>query len=39
MFTMCKRWNPQGMETNVRWFEEPVSSDDLAGLHEVRPHG
>jgi len=21
---------------DVRWFEEPVSSDDLAGLHEVR---
>ncbi len=21
---------------NVTWFEEPVSSDDLAGLHEVR---
>jgi L-alanine-DL-glutamate epimerase-like enolase superfamily enzyme len=21
---------------NVRWLEEPVSSDDLAGLHEVR---
>jgi L-alanine-DL-glutamate epimerase-like enolase superfamily enzyme len=21
---------------HVRWFEEPVSSDDLAGLHEVR---
>lgn len=23
-------------EQDVRWFEEPVSSDDLAGLHEVR---
>ncbi len=22
--------------SNVTWFEEPVSSDDLAGLHEVR---
>jgi L-alanine-DL-glutamate epimerase-like enolase superfamily enzyme len=25
-------------ECDVRWFEEPVSSDDLAGLHEVREH-
>ena len=23
-------------ELDVRWFEEPVSSDDLEGLHEVR---
>lgn len=23
-------------DLDVRWFEEPVSSDDLAGLHEVR---
>jgi L-alanine-DL-glutamate epimerase-like enolase superfamily enzyme len=23
-------------DCDVRWFEEPVSSDDLAGLHEVR---
>lgn len=23
-------------EVNLRWFEEPVSSDDLAGLREVR---
>jgi L-alanine-DL-glutamate epimerase-like enolase superfamily enzyme len=23
---------------DVRWFEEPVSSDDLAGLHAVREH-
>jgi L-alanine-DL-glutamate epimerase-like enolase superfamily enzyme len=23
-------------EHGLRWFEEPVSSDDLAGLHEVR---
>ena len=23
-------------EEDVRWFEEPVSSDDLAGLHRVR---
>jgi len=23
---------------DVRWFEEPVSSDDLPGLHEVRAH-
>lgn len=23
---------------DVRWLEEPVSSDDLAGLHEVRTH-
>ncbi len=25
-------------EQDVRWFEEPVSSDDLAGLHRVREH-
>ena len=25
-------------DCDVRWFEEPVSSDDLAGLHEVREH-
>jgi L-alanine-DL-glutamate epimerase-like enolase superfamily enzyme len=25
-------------EYDVRWFEEPVSSDDLPGLHEVREH-
>lgn len=26
-------------ECNVVWFEEPVSSDDLAGLHLLRNHG
>lgn len=26
-------------EQNVTWFEEPVSSDDLAGLHLVRTQG
>jgi L-alanine-DL-glutamate epimerase-like enolase superfamily enzyme len=25
-------------DCDVRWFEEPVSSDDLAGMHEVREH-
>lgn len=25
-------------ESNVTWFEEPVSSDDLGGLHLVRDH-
>jgi L-alanine-DL-glutamate epimerase-like enolase superfamily enzyme len=25
-------------DLDVRWFEEPVSSDDLAGLREVRQH-
>jgi L-alanine-DL-glutamate epimerase-like enolase superfamily enzyme len=25
-------------DSDVRWFEEPVSSDDLAGLNEVRAH-
>jgi len=25
-------------ESNVTWFEEPVSSDDLSGLHFVRSH-
>jgi L-alanine-DL-glutamate epimerase-like enolase superfamily enzyme len=26
----------RGVEAGVRWFEEPVSSDDLAGLHWLR---
>jgi L-alanine-DL-glutamate epimerase-like enolase superfamily enzyme len=26
----------EAADCDVRWFEEPVSSDDLAGLHEVR---
>lgn len=26
------------VEQNVSWFEEPVSSDDLSGLHFVREH-
>lgn len=26
-------------ECDVRWFEEPVSSDDLEGLHLMREHG
>ncbi len=25
-------------ESNVTWFEEPVSSDDLSGLHFIRGH-
>lgn len=25
-------------ESNVTWFEEPVSSDDLTGLHFIRSH-
>jgi L-alanine-DL-glutamate epimerase-like enolase superfamily enzyme len=25
-------------EQDVRWFEEPVSSDDLEGLHRIRDH-
>ena len=27
-----------GPKYDVRWFEEPVSSDDLAGLHLIREH-
>jgi L-alanine-DL-glutamate epimerase-like enolase superfamily enzyme len=30
------RLEPAFRELGVTWFEEPVSSDDLAGLHEVR---
>jgi L-alanine-DL-glutamate epimerase-like enolase superfamily enzyme len=30
------RWAEVYAEYGVRWFEEPVSSDDLAGLHLVR---
>jgi L-alanine-DL-glutamate epimerase-like enolase superfamily enzyme len=26
----------EAADCDIRWFEEPVSSDDLAGLHEVR---
>nr|WP_281260537.1 enolase C-terminal domain-like protein [Pseudosporangium ferrugineum] len=26
----------EAADCDVRWFEEPVSSDDLAGLHEIR---
>ncbi len=26
----------QAADVDLRWFEEPVSSDDLVGLHEVR---
>ena len=28
----------QAADYDVRWFEEPVSSDDLVGLREVRDH-
>jgi L-alanine-DL-glutamate epimerase-like enolase superfamily enzyme len=32
------RLAPQLDDLDVRWFEEPVSSDDLAGLRQVRQH-
>jgi L-alanine-DL-glutamate epimerase-like enolase superfamily enzyme len=31
-------WAHRFREEGVRWFEEPVSSDDLAGLRHVREH-
>jgi L-alanine-DL-glutamate epimerase-like enolase superfamily enzyme len=31
-------WAHRFREQGVRWFEEPVSSDDLAGLGHVRQH-
>jgi L-alanine-DL-glutamate epimerase-like enolase superfamily enzyme len=32
-------WAACFAEFDVRWLEEPVSSDDLAGLHLLRDHG
>lgn len=32
-------WALRFAEHDVRWFEEPVSSDDLAGLRQLRDHG
>ena len=32
-------WAQRFADCDVRWFEEPVSSDDLEGLHQVRQHG
>ena len=34
----ARRWADIYAEHDVRWFEEPVSSDDLAGLRSVRDH-
>ncbi len=31
-------WAQRFAEHDVRWFEEPVSSDDLEGLHLLREH-
>lgn len=32
-------WAHRFADFDVRWFEEPVSSDDLEGLHQLREHG
>jgi L-alanine-DL-glutamate epimerase-like enolase superfamily enzyme len=32
-------WAQRFADYDVRWFEEPVSSDDLDGLHQLREHG
>ncbi|MCV7101274.1 enolase C-terminal domain-like protein [Mycobacterium palustre] len=32
-------WAHSFADYGVRWFEEPVSSDDLEGLHQLREHG
>jgi L-alanine-DL-glutamate epimerase-like enolase superfamily enzyme len=34
----ARRWAEVYADHDVRWFEEPVSSDDLAGLRQVREH-
>jgi L-alanine-DL-glutamate epimerase-like enolase superfamily enzyme len=34
----ARRWAEVYADHAVRWFEEPVSSDDLAGLRMVREH-
>ncbi len=34
----ARRWAEIYGEHDVRWYEEPVSSDDLAGLRSVREH-
>jgi L-alanine-DL-glutamate epimerase-like enolase superfamily enzyme len=32
-------WAQRFAEQDVRWFEEPVTSDDLDGLHQLCEHG
>ena len=32
-------WAHRFAEHDVGWFEEPVTSDDLEGLHQLREHG
>ncbi len=32
-------WAQRFADYDVRWFEEPVTSDDLDGLHQLREHG
>lgn len=32
-------WAQRFADYDVRWFEEPVSSDDLEGLRQLRDHG
>lgn len=32
-------WAQRFAEYDVRWFEEPVTSDDLEGLHQLRERG
>jgi L-alanine-DL-glutamate epimerase-like enolase superfamily enzyme len=34
----ARRWAQRFAEADVEWFEEPVSSDDLPGLRQLRQH-
>ncbi len=35
----ARLWAQRFAEYDVRWFEEPVTSDDLEGLHQLCEHG
>ncbi|TDH49754.1 mandelate racemase [Mycobacterium eburneum] len=35
----ARLWAHRFTDHDVRWFEEPVSSDDLEGLHQLCQHG
>jgi L-alanine-DL-glutamate epimerase-like enolase superfamily enzyme len=35
----ARQWAERFAEHDVRWFEEPVTSDDLEGLHQLCGHG
>jgi L-alanine-DL-glutamate epimerase-like enolase superfamily enzyme len=35
----ARLWAQRYAEYDIRWFEEPVTSDDLEGLHQLCEHG